>query len=101
MLYTGDDIEGKTQNCWAIDATPVEINKRLYLIWSGWPDGRDIQFLYIARMENPWTVATSRVRLCTNDTYLWSAPANRWPAAASTKARGPRPQRQSLHRVFL
>jgi hypothetical protein len=71
MLYTGDDVEGQTHNCWAIDATPIEINNRLYLVWSGWPDGHDVQYLYIARMENPWTVTTKRVRLCTNDTHLW------------------------------
>jgi GH43 family beta-xylosidase len=71
MLYTGDDIEGRTNNRWAIDATPVEIRGRLYLIWSGWHDHRDVQYLYIAPMENPWTVGGNRVRICDNDTYLW------------------------------
>ena len=71
MLYTGDDIEGRTNNRWAIDATPVEIRGRLYLIWSGWHDDKDVQYLYIAPMENPWTVGGNRVRICDNDTYLW------------------------------
>ncbi|HOA73376.1 MAG TPA: family 43 glycosylhydrolase [Phycisphaerae bacterium] len=71
MLYTGDDVKGETNNRWAIDATPVTINGRLYLIWSGWPDERDIQYLYIARMSTPYTVASNRVKLCENDTYLW------------------------------
>lgn len=71
MIYTGDDIAGGTNNRWSIDATPVTIAGRLYLIWSGWPDERDIQYLYIARMSNPYTVASNRVKLCENDTYLW------------------------------
>jgi hypothetical protein len=71
QLYTGDDVAGSTRNRWAIDATPVRIRDRLYLVWSGWPDTRDIQYLYIAPMANPWTVAGSRVKLCENDTYAW------------------------------
>ncbi len=71
MLYTGDDIEGGSGNRWSIDATPLLVGDRLYLLWSGWPDEADIQYLYIAPMANPWTVAGSRVRLCANDTYVW------------------------------
>jgi GH43 family beta-xylosidase len=71
MLYTGDDVAGGTRNRWAIDATPLGLNGRLYLIWSGWADERDEQFLYIAPMENPYTVAGNRVRICDNDTHLW------------------------------
>lgn len=71
VLYTGDEIETGKNNRWAIDATPVMIGGRLYLIWSGWPDTRDVQYLYIARMETPWKVAGNRVRICENDTYLW------------------------------
>lgn len=71
VLYTGDDIRRGRNNRWAIDATPLELGNKLYLVWSGWPDERDVQYLYIARMENPWTVATNRVKLCENDTYVW------------------------------
>lgn len=71
MLYTGDDIESKTNNRWAIDGTVLELEGQLYFIWSGWPGEEDIQYLYIARMENPWTIATARVKLCDNANYLW------------------------------
>lgn len=71
MLYTGDDIAGRSNNRWAIDVTPLEIDGRLYAIWSGWPGTDDVQYLYIAPMSNPWTIAGNRVRLCENDTYAW------------------------------
>lgn len=72
MLYTGDRIETGKNNRWAIDATPLEMNGRLYLIWSGWYGRRDdIQSLYIAEMENPWTVKTNRVRIADNNSYVW------------------------------
>ena len=71
MLYTGDDIARKSAHRWAIDGTILNLRDKLYLIWSGWPDQRDLQHLYIARMENPWTIASDRVRLCDNDTYPW------------------------------
>jgi GH43 family beta-xylosidase len=70
-LYTGDDIAGKTSNRWAIDATPLEMGRKLYLIWSGWEGEADEQWLYIAEMENPSTVRTNRVRIADNDDYLW------------------------------
>jgi len=71
MLYTGDNFAEKTDNRWAIDATPFQLRDKLYLIWSGWEDHRDIQYLYIAPMSNPYTVAGNRVRICENDSHLW------------------------------
>lgn len=71
MVYTGDHIETGKDNRWAIDATPLEMNGSLYLIWSGWETTRDEQWLYIAEMENPWTVKTNRVKLADNDDYVW------------------------------
>lgn len=71
MLYTGDDIEGLTNNRWAIDATPFESGGKLYLIWSGWEAEADEQWLYIAEMANPWTVKSNRVRIADNDDHLW------------------------------
>lgn len=70
-LYTGDHADLKTGNCWAIDGTILEQAGKRYLVWSGWPDQRDLQFLYIAPLANPWTVAGPRVRLCANDDYGW------------------------------
>ncbi len=77
VLYTGDDIAGRTHNRWAIDAAPFELDGRLYLVWSGWPDTCDIQYLYIAPMENPWTVGGQRVKICENDTHVWERVSER------------------------
>ncbi|MBT3361824.1 MAG: family 43 glycosylhydrolase, partial [Rhodospirillales bacterium] len=70
-LYTGDSIETGEHNRWAIDATPLLHNGELYGIWSGWETDQDEQFLYIARMDNPWTISSNRVKMCDNDDYLW------------------------------
>jgi GH43 family beta-xylosidase len=71
MLYTGDDIAHWKRNRWAIDGTVLELRGRLYFIWSGWEDHRDVQHLYVAPMADPCTVSGNRVRLCENDTHLW------------------------------
>jgi GH43 family beta-xylosidase len=91
-LYTGDRIESRAENRWAIDATPVTIGGRLHLIWSGWQDTRDVQYLYIARMENPYTVAGNRVKICANDTHLWER------VGETEKERGLHEAPQVLHR---
>lgn len=70
-LYTGDDIRMRQQNRWAIDGTVLEHEGERYFLWSGWEDERDQQWLYIARMENPWTIGSARVRMCANDDFLW------------------------------
>lgn len=70
-LYTGDNPDLKSANRWSIDATPLEVNGKRYVVWSGWPADRDVQFLYIAQLVNPWTVAGPRVRLCNNSDYVW------------------------------
>lgn len=71
VLYTGDDIVNKTKNRWAIDGTVLGLHEKLYFIWSGWEGTADVQHLYIARMENPATIASERVKLCDNDTHVW------------------------------
>lgn len=70
-LYTGDDLATRRANRWAIDGTILEHGGRRYLLWSGWADDRDVQWLYIATMSNPWTVSSQRVRICANDDHLW------------------------------
>ncbi len=71
-LYTGDDIEGKTQNRWAIDCTFFEWKGRRYVIWSGWEDDKDVQYLYIAEFAtNPPRTISARVKICDNADYLW------------------------------
>lgn len=45
----------------------------LYLTWSGWPQRRinwETQCIYIARMANPWTLASERV-LISRPEYEW------------------------------
>lgn len=46
---------------WAIDASVVTIDKKLYFLFSQW-EGQD-QNVYIAAMSNPWTMSGSRVRI--------------------------------------
>jgi len=70
-LYTGDDRAMERRQRWAIDGTILEHQGQRYLLWSGWQDERDEQWLYIAPMANPWTLAGPRTRLCANDDYLW------------------------------
>lgn len=70
-LYTGDNPDLATGNRWAIDMTVLELNGKDYAIWSGWPDERDVQYLYIAPLKDPMTIAAPRVRICSNDDYLW------------------------------
>jgi GH43 family beta-xylosidase len=68
-------------NRWAIDATILPYRDRLYALWSGWEIDRDEQWLYIAEMSNPWTIASNRVRICANNDFRWErvgeAPAGR------------------------
>lgn len=67
QLYTGDDVAGGTNNVWAIDLTAARIGGQLYAVWSGWEQNRPThvtpQHTYIARMTNPWTIATNRVKI--------------------------------------
>lgn len=71
MLYTGDDPLERRDNRWAIDGTVLQLHGRLYFIWSGWSDHRDVQHLFIAPMSDPCTVSGPRVRLCDNDCHPW------------------------------
>lgn len=66
-LYTGPDVDADTGNVWAIDMTVQSIGGQLYAVWSGWeenaPTHRTPQHTYIARMANPWTISSNRVKL--------------------------------------
>lgn len=77
MLYTGDDVVAGTNPVWAIDLNTTIINGQRYAVWSGWEQNRTThdtpQHTYIARMSNPWTIATNRVRL--------SSPVEAWERA--------------------
>jgi GH43 family beta-xylosidase len=55
----------------AIDATVFEHNANRYILWSGHASATDkTQRLYIARLSNPWTMATSRVAI-SSPQYTW------------------------------
>jgi GH43 family beta-xylosidase len=74
LLYTGDNIEDESENIWSIDLTLLELDGQLYGIWSGWEENRDDdatpQHLYIAEMDNPWTISSNRVKI--------SSPEHSW-----------------------
>lgn len=51
----------------------LDVNGELYLLWSGWPKRRvehETQCIYIAHLENPWTVDSERVMLSQPE-YEW------------------------------
>jgi GH43 family beta-xylosidase len=51
-------------NRWAIDPSVFEAVGQLYAVWSGVKrDGDRKQNIYIARLENPWTITGKRVKL--------------------------------------
>ena len=67
---------------WAIDGTILEVEKVFYFVWSGWPgevDGQ--QNLYIAPMQNPWTLAAPR--------QLLTSPQHDWESVAMPICEGP------------
>jgi GH43 family beta-xylosidase len=74
MLYTGDSLGTGTGNRWSIDLTVAQIGSERYAVWSGWMNNattdKTPQELYIARMDNPWTISTNRVML-TAPTASW------------------------------
>lgn len=79
QLYTGNNIDTKVDNIWSIDLTVLEHNDQLYGVWSGWQQNRDTdqtaQHLYIAEMENPWTISSNRVKI--------SSPEEEWEISSS------------------
>lgn len=56
---------------WAIDGDVMKINGQLYMIWSGWEgDHNGQQNIYIAKMSNPWTISSERVKISSPE-YDW------------------------------
>ena len=74
MLYTGDDVGARSNNTWAIDLTVTRVGGQSYAVWSGWEENRSTdrtpQHLYIARMSDPWTISSNRVRI-SSATETW------------------------------
>lgn len=58
-------------NKWAIDADVFAYRQHYYIIWAGWEGDRNgQQNIYIARLKNPWTIASKRVCIA-RPTYAW------------------------------
>ncbi len=58
---------------WAIHPTVFERDGELYMLWSGWEKRRieaETQCIFIARMANPWTLDSKRVKL-SEPIYEW------------------------------
>ena len=80
----------------AIDGTVFNHNGNNYFLWSGQASASDnTQRIYIARMTNPWTLATSRV--------LLSSPQYPWEMVGSPPAvnEGPQILKNAAGKVFL
>lgn len=49
---------------WAIDGSVFIYRSKLYFVWAGWDgDKNGQQNIYIARMTNPWTIGSKRVKI--------------------------------------
>lgn len=67
------------QDRWAIDGTVTFIGGQLYYAWSGWPSSRNgRQYIYIGKMENPWTL-TRHVGCISEPTHPWESWINEGP----------------------
>ena len=92
--------EGKFRMVGMIDTNPGNKNKyaihpntfvhkgRRYLIWCGRPDDSDfeiVQSIYIAEMENPYTLKSSRVKISSPE-YEWE---RQWVSPDGNKAERP------------
>lgn len=68
-------LKGKLQtdsgDHWAIDLTVFEHGGKRYATWSGWKNyNNEQQSIYIAEMENPWTMRSERA-LISEPQYSW------------------------------
>lgn len=80
----------------AIDATVFSYNGSNYLVYSGHASASDnTQNLYIAKMANPWTLATGRTLLST-PTYTWEK-----QGAPPAVNEGPEVLKNATGNVFL
>lgn len=92
-------IRDASADYFAIDGTVFNHNGNLYYLYSGQPSATDnTQNIYIARMANPWTLATGRVLLST-PTYTWET---RGSGGTLPKVNeGPEIIKNTAGRVFL
>lgn len=56
---------------WAIDGTVFEYENERYTVWSGWEGDKNVcQNLYLAKMSNPYTISSPRIKISTPE-YAW------------------------------
>lgn len=56
---------------WAIDASVFENKGHAYVLWSGWQGPKNgVQKIFIARLENPWTIGSKPVVISTPE-FPW------------------------------
>jgi GH43 family beta-xylosidase len=56
---------------WAIDGHPFDFLGQSYFVWSGWEGTANVsQYIYIAKMSNPYTISGDRVEISRPD-YAW------------------------------
>lgn len=68
-----ENVQTDNEKNWAIHASVFENKGKLYMIWSGWKKRRvetEIQCIYIALMENPWTLSSERILISEPD-FEW------------------------------
>jgi GH43 family beta-xylosidase len=91
MLFTGDTLNDWDNNFWAIDMTLLEHRGQLYAVWSGWEKhettDKTQQNLYIAKMKNPTTMSSGRVKISSPVKYYeqGSLPLNEGPQILKNK----------------
>ncbi|RAV98971.1 glycoside hydrolase family 43 protein [Pseudochryseolinea flava] len=79
---------------WSIDGTVLEYKEKLYFLWSGRPDiSVQNQNIYIAEMENPWTLKTP--------TKMLTAPELSWEVHGGPVNEGPEILKNKDGQVFM
>jgi GH43 family beta-xylosidase len=74
-------------NQWNIDGTYLELDGRLYLVWSEWIGPN--QSVRIARMSNPWTVSSNGYTIA-QPSHAWETVGSRVNEAPAVLQRGGR-----------
>lgn len=81
-------------NFWAIDGTVLTYNGNQYLLWSGRPNlSFQNQNIYIAKMTNPWTLATP--------TTMITKPEFSWELNGGPVNEGPEILKNATGKVFM
>lgn len=80
-------------NEWAIDGSIFTYKNQMYTVWSGGIAGAAPQYIYIAKMSNPWTISGNRVAI--------SSPTLSWEKNGSAINEGPQPLFNPYGKLFI